>query len=112
MLFAESEFELGEAQDDGGTLRDHLLSVQRQTGFRPEQLNQPDFPETLRLPWRYFRYELIGARSSGMGITPISYTEIEAWNRLTGAEITPVEVRIVKALDNKYLAYHNKKAAK
>lgn len=45
-----------------------------------------------------------------MGLSPISYVEIKAWDDLTGAGITPNEVNIIKALDNIFLAHNQPKA--
>lgn len=41
--------------------------------------------------------------SNGMTLNPISFTEIKAWAELTGTEITPKEVRLLKMLDGAVL---------
>lgn len=103
MLFAESEFELSQRLDDGSTIRHHLECEFRQTGIMPEQLRQPEFPVHLEQVWSYFS-ELNRARcGNGFGANPLSYVEIAAWNSLTDAQVTPLEVQIIRALDNLYL---------
>lgn len=55
------------------------------------------------LAWEYFT-QLHNARSSnGYSANPITYSEIESWNRLTDAQVTPLEVKIIRRLDNIYL---------
>jgi hypothetical protein len=44
-----------------------------------------------------------------MALNPLSYSEMAAWDNLTGAGVTPKEVQIIKALDNIFLAHQNKK---
>jgi hypothetical protein len=46
--------------------------------------------------------------SNGFGINPLSYTEIDAWNRITCAGLTAQEVKIIKRLDMIYLAHQAK----
>lgn len=49
--------------------------------------------------WSVF-LELCATRSLGMmGANPITYLEIEAYQRLTELRLTPVEVRTILALD-------------
>ena len=49
-------------------------------------------------------FELNSARgSTGFGLAPISYTELQAWAQLTSAPIEPEEIRIIKALDAEWL---------
>ena len=79
-----------------------MVLVWKKTGIKPEEL-------TLELPvvffelWEWF-IELHMARgSNGMTLNPISFTEIKAWAELTGTEITPKEVRLLKMLDGAVL---------
>ena len=39
-----------------------------------------------------------------MQANPITFVEIEAWSRLMCVDITPVEVEMIKILDNSYLS--------
>ena len=111
MLFAENELALNEKQGDGASLRHHLESVERQTGVTPEQLNLVPFPETLEFIWRDF-LELNDARTSnGYTLNAISYTEIDAWNRLMNKSITAQEISIIKRLDGVFLAHYQQQQA-
>jgi len=46
--------------------------------------------------------------SSGYGPTPLPYTEIEAWSRLTGTVLTWEESRFLKMLSKEYCAQYHK----
>lgn len=46
-----------------------------------------------------------------MALNPLSYSELAAWNDLTGAVVTPKEVQIIKALDKIFLAHQHKKGS-
>lgn len=43
-------------------------------------------------------------RQSGMGIGPLTYTEIEAYIRLTGAILHPWEIRALRLIDKTFRA--------
>ena len=54
--------------------------------------------------WRWF-WELDGCRAAGFaGLLPISYVELDAWSRLTGATPDVAEVAMLKAMDRARLA--------
>lgn len=62
--------------------------------------------------WEYF-IELDSGRSvGGMSVNPISYQDIDCWNRLTGKNITANEVEAIKMIDNVFFQYQAKKAKK
>ena len=49
--------------------------------------------------------ELSAARGAGVaGPNPISFAEIAAWARLTGADPSPAEVQILRRIDAAFLA--------
>ena len=48
--------------------------------------------------------ELSGQRTgTGWGPNPIQFTEVEAWQRLTGRTLKPWEVRAILAMDRAFL---------
>lgn len=111
MLFAENEFELNSAEG-GATIREHLTSIWNQTGVKPEALEPLPFPELLTDVWGYF-LELHNARTSnGFGINPISFTEIDAWARLTNKPVSPGDINIIRQLDNIFLKHNAKEQDK
>lgn len=63
----------------------------------------PDVPDGGEYLWRWF-WKLSRARSNvGFGQGPLTYSEIEAWSRLTGANPDEFEVRTIMAMDAVYL---------
>lgn len=92
-------------QSDGAQLRDHLESLERQTGASPPGLAGPDCPPSLAHVWIWY-CELAAVRgSTGFGPARIDYAGIEAWSRLTGACPTPFEVDCLIALDRVYFEH-------
>ena len=93
------------------SLRHHLESIQRQTGFNPEQLEPVYFPQSLEFLWRDF-LELNDARTSnGYALNAISYTEIDAWNRLLNKQVTAQDIRVIKQLDGVFLQHYQQQQA-
>jgi len=107
LSFVRIEFELSEPQSDGKPLRSHLESIYRQTGHKPEKLINTDCPESMQYLWEYF-LELHNTRGGGMGISSISYTEMQAWCSLLSIHITPTEVEIIKMIDACFLEHYHK----
>lgn len=60
----------------------------------------PPFPEPLRHIWWCFS-QLAGTRPVGPVIGPITYAEIEAFNRSTAAGLTAWEVRLIRRIDDR-----------
>lgn len=48
------------------------------------------------------------SQSNGMGSSPISWREIEAWQTLTGVALAPWEARLLRKLSSDYLAESRK----
>lgn len=102
--FAEVEFQLAQPQTDGVALREHLLSHRRMTGDGHPLLNEaPPLPDGCGPLWRDFM-ELHNARQWGMGgPSPISFVEIDAWQRVRGVRLASWEIAAVKAGDAAYM---------
>lgn len=63
------------------------------------QLEGPPCPESLAylVGWAY---ELVGRSGVGMsGLAPLRYSEVEAWARVMGREVSPPEVEALMRLD-------------
>jgi hypothetical protein len=88
-----------------GTLRESLLSVERQTGKRDERLNEPDSD----LPVEFEGYaqavmavfqSLSGGRQPGFsGPAPLGWSDMKAWCELNEIYLLPYEVQLLKMLD-------------
>jgi len=80
-----------------------LQEVERQSGRTPLALQGPDFPELLEYVWTVFLL-LNNTRGQGFsGPLPISYQEIDAWQRMTKNTLLPWEIEAIKRLDAVYL---------
>ena len=87
----------------------HLDQVWKSTGRKPQALESPEFPEVISHIWIWFS-ELHNARpASGLGASPITYSEIVAWSTLTCVMPTPWEVSVIKRIDREFLTVNSKK---
>ena len=64
-------------------------------------------PEAGEHVWDWF-WSLHAGRRYGFAAEPLAYSEIAFWSHLTGAQPSPIEVRIIKAMDSAYLDEHGK----
>lgn len=88
---------------DGVSLYDHLVQIQKQTGFKDPQLEPLTFPAGSIYLWNWF-WELDKGRSgTGFGPAPLAYTEILAWSVLTHNNPTPFEIAVLKDMDSERL---------
>jgi len=80
-----------------------LEQVEKQTGIVPPELEGlPELPESAAYILQWF-YDLSSTRTVGMALNPISFTEIDAWSRLTGNKPSIWEVSAIKQLDTAFL---------
>ena len=101
----------------GASQRDHILEACRQTGKTPEELGYPEssledeempIPEDGLYLWFFFQ-ELCGGRgNNGFGPTALSWSDMEAWARLTSAPLSPYEVLTLRSMDAAFLAAYAK----
>jgi hypothetical protein len=110
--FAKAEFALGVRQEDGYTLRDHYKAAWRASGKKPEELKVPKMPTLVKYLWDYF-LELHNRRTNyGWGHVPLSFAEIDAWERKTRRSLDPWELEALLEIDAAYLASIPKKPTK
>lgn len=77
--------------------------MEKQSGHTPLALQGPQFPELLEYVWTAF---LLLNQTRGQGFSgplPISFQEIDAWQRLTHNVLLPWEIEAIKRLDAAYL---------
>jgi hypothetical protein len=101
--YAEHTFRLDQRQADGRSLRDHLESLEKQTGTTPQGLIAPEIHPAGQHLWGWFQELHVARGSSGFGPSAISYSEIQAWAALNGMAVSPWEVSVLKRLDGVYL---------
>lgn len=82
-----------------GTLREQLELVWRNTGRKPKELDDLIvLPENTKHVWDWF-LALHNARSYGMSMNPISYSDIQAYFDLFDIKPDTWEVNCIKAMD-------------
>jgi hypothetical protein len=80
-------------------IKDKLLSVWRQTGVKPIELdNLADCPESLLYVWVYF-IRMHNQRQSGMSVNPLSFSDIQAFFMLEQVHPLSEEISIICRLD-------------
>lgn len=100
--FAAHEFKLARKGSDGHSLREHLQSVQQQTGQSPPELQGPElYPACAH--WFTWWYELAEGRQSGLGTSPLAWADIAAWSTLTGRQLDPYDIEALRTIDRAYL---------
>lgn len=83
---------------DGSTVRQNLESVARQTGRRPEGLDGPELPPAGYQIWDWFM-ELNTTRQVGMGLSPITYSDMQAFFAMTGERPARWQIAAIRRLD-------------
>jgi hypothetical protein len=84
------------------TVADHLAVVARMTG-RTVNEDSPKLPREMRYLWRTFLSLHRARTSNGWGPNPITWSEMDAFCRLTGSPLDPWEAEAVRALDEAFL---------
>lgn len=105
MTFARHQFELSAPQDDGSPLLAHLEAVERATG-KPHQMlaDAPPLPGGCETLWRDF-LEMHHCRgSTGFGAMRITFTDMDAWQRLRSTMLKPWEIDLIRRTDDLWLS--------
>ena len=80
-----------------------MQQVEKSLGHPPEELQQPPFPDRMAHLWQVF-LDLHHGRMYSMGEPcPLTYESMTAWCSLTGIELSPWDVDVVKALDRVWM---------
>lgn len=82
------------------TYADHYRQIEKSGGYVPEL--HVDIPGRFRHVWNWF-LELTTSRGEG----GLPYSEIQAWQRLTGRSLSIHEVKLIKMIDRRYLEVFN-----
>lgn len=111
LKYARQECELNQKQKDGCSLKEQLLSVERQTKKTPKQLQDLiELPESCYRPWRHFIALDSTRTSNGYSVNPISYTEMKSYFDLIGEVPDRWEVEIISKIDRTILEVYAKQA--
>lgn len=84
-------------------MREHLVAAARVVPQALADLQGPPFPDGTDFAYRVF-LALHTVRAHGpSGAFPIAYHELWAYTMLTGDEVTPQDVRLIRIADDVFL---------
>ena len=92
--------DLNQQMDGGGTKREHLERIEKQTG--KQQIPEFTIPIEGEHLWNWF-WELSGRRPQGFGPSLISYSEIKAWIEVRKPLIHDWEIEILTKMDFNFI---------
>lgn len=87
-------------------MREHLESVQRQSGKTPEELIDVPCPPSFEPVWRIFHDLDSGRSMHAAGPNPLAWESIAAWSQLTGNRLDDLELLALRTIDTAYLMAH------
>lgn len=99
MASAEHQFRLGKADSKGVTFAAKMAHL----GRVPVG---PEVPPQAAHLLDWFGELSTGRTSNGFGPNPLTWSDITAWASLTGTDLRPWEVRLLKQLDIVFLNVH------
>jgi hypothetical protein len=67
-----------------------------------------DCPYELQYIYTWF-VELGSTRQSGMGVCPLTFTEMKSWSELLSIKLTAFEIRTLRRIDTLYVNHFSKK---
>jgi hypothetical protein len=89
---------------EGDSTASKMIEVNRRATRLPRSEREPPFPLHDAYLFAIFQ-ELNASRSSnGFGYNPLSYTEIDAYRRMTGQMLNPWQVKMLMRIDQIFLA--------
>lgn len=104
MGYAEHQFQLSAPQDDGLSLREHLMAAYRWSGrVHPMIAEGPELPDDLAHLWADF-LDLHNARgSTGFGPAGITFADIHAWESVNRTRLAGWQLSAIRQADAAYL---------
>lgn len=100
---AEHIFQMARCGEDGVSVGEKLAHIERTTGRRPAALDGPPVPFQLAHLLEWFGELNAGRTDIRVGANPLTWEGMDAWARLTGRDLRPWEVGLLRALDRTYL---------
>lgn len=104
--FVRRELKLGERQKDGATMRDHLESIQRQTGVTDPLLLPVACPDEAKYLYEDYFLSMNRRRTNnGYGPNALGHADIHTWAQLHGVRLAPFEVEALDRIETLYLEH-------
>ena len=111
IAYLKQEAELNARTADGCTLREQLLSVERQTKKPVKELQDlVELPESMNQIWGHFIALDSASGSNGYSALPLSYSEILSYFTLLKEPVEVWEVQLIRRLDQTLLYVYAKQA--
>lgn len=88
-------------QAGGAAVSDHYAALER-SGRKAKPKGPTLHPSAVHV-WNLFAQVSAARTGSGFGPNPLTYSEIDAFSRLTGWTLDPWEVDAIRALDDAYI---------
>lgn len=96
---------------NGATVQEQLETVWKQTGRKPEELEDLiELPEIFADCWRWF-LKLNQTRPAGFGFSKITYTEMKAYFDLLSIQPEEWEIFIIEVFDDQAARIFEKEQA-
>lgn len=109
--YCKQEFNSAVNGSNGNSIRDQLENVWKQTGVKPQELeNLVELKQSQYELWSWFMELNESRTSNGFGMNPISYSDISAYFNLQGIIPHKWEVDTLRRLDREVLSIYSKKA--
>ena len=64
----------------------------------------PDLPPAGEMLWTWFFRLSKGRANYGYGAAPLTWADLEAWMRITGVDLSPLEADALLSMDNAYIS--------
>jgi hypothetical protein len=68
-----------------------------------EELWMPEFPMAAMYLWRAYHRMRGRKGGNGFGVSPLEWSDIEAFNRMSGMRLLPWEVTMIEKMDDLWL---------
>jgi hypothetical protein len=111
--FATHQFELDEQVDDSKlTLREHLTRAAMFDVRALKQLEGPALDPSMEYIWNWWLLLHTGRTSGGMSPNVITWSDIDAFNRLNHLRMLPEEVALLREVEGAYTLHRSRKFMK
>ena len=85
------------------SLRQKLEKAELTTGKRPAALDHEPLPEAALDAWALWLDLHAGRTANGMGPSPLSWLDLDAWSRMRGRKPTFTELELIRTIDRAFL---------
>lgn len=82
--------------------REKLEQVERSTGKRPAALDHAPMPEAASSAWNQWLDVHVGRTQNGMGVSGLSWLDLDAWSRMRGRKPTFTELELIRTIDRAF----------